>query len=168
MAVRSSASRARFAAIHGNPIGPISHASRDIRRKFHRTYNLKQIGLYNNFKTSDSPTHSESKARRPIESIHSLSSLICVSIVSVPSEALYSSGLTRARWRPSFSPNERPQQRKSCENQSCDIDQVLLKVRALSNSEIFSSTLGWSGLFLTSVSSTVRLSFRTAANELGI
>ena len=54
MAAPSIASQARFAAMHGKPIGPVSEATRDILTNIHGSYNMKQHGqLGNDFITSD-------------------------------------------------------------------------------------------------------------------
>ena len=53
-------------------------------------------------------------------------------------------------------------------NQSWGIDQVLLRDRALSNSEISLSTFGCNGLLFISVSASMRESLPPAVTELGI
>ena len=54
MAAPSIASQARFAAMHGKPIGPVSQATSDILEKIHSSYNMKKHGqLGNDFITSD-------------------------------------------------------------------------------------------------------------------
>jgi 5,10-methylenetetrahydromethanopterin reductase len=48
MALPSIASQARFAAMHGKPIGPVSEETRQILSKIHASYNMKKHGQEGN------------------------------------------------------------------------------------------------------------------------
>ena len=64
IAVPSIASQARFAAMHGKPIGPVSQATSDILEKI-RSYNMKKHGqLGNDFITINFAHEFESMGHR--------------------------------------------------------------------------------------------------------
>ena len=54
MAAPAITSQSRFAAMHGEPIGPVSDEGREILEKVHSSYNMKQHGVHGaDFITSD-------------------------------------------------------------------------------------------------------------------